>query len=121
MNILAIDYGKKRIGLAWIDTAIGVVLPFGIVEKEKLPQVILDEKIQKVIVGLPIGLDGDENENTGTVRAFVDDLKKLVTIPIEFVDERFTSAEADRMEGDASRDEKAAMLILQTYLDKRAS
>ena len=43
--------------------------------------------------------------------------KKEIKTPIEFVDERFTSAEADRLGGEASRDEKAAMLILQSYLE----
>ena len=123
MNILAIDYGKKRIGLAWCDTAVGVVLPYGVIEIQdsrlkikELSDLIKKERIQKVIIGLPIGLDGVEKENTKSVREFAEVLQATETVSIELIDERFTSAEADRMGGVASRDEKAAMLILQAYL-----
>ena len=127
MNILGVDYGKKRIGLAWTDTAIGVVLPFGVVKNnesrimnQELVDVIEKEKVDRMIVGLPVGLDGKENANTTVVRVFVQELKKLVRIPIEFIDERFTSAQADRMSGgDATRDEKAAMVILQSFIDRK--
>jgi putative Holliday junction resolvase len=121
MNILAIDYGTKNIGLAWCQTEIGVVLPYGNMEhgtwSMELVDLIKREKIDKIIVGLPVGLDGKENENTEKVKEFVSKLKNETDIPVDFVDERFTSAEADRMGGDASRDERAAVLILQSYLD----
>jgi putative Holliday junction resolvase len=121
MNILAIDYGKKRIGLAWTDTGVGVVLPYGIVSNEKeLISLIKKEGIQKVVIGLPTGLDGKENENTKNVRKFGEKIENETKIKIDFVDERFSSAAADRMDGSgASRDEKAAMVILQTYLESR--
>lgn len=125
MNILAIDYGTKNIGLAWCDTGVKVVLPFGLIKLQvisyklqKVIEVIRNEKIDRVIVGLPIGLDGKENENTKKIRKFVDELKKEIDVPVDFVDERFTSAQADRMGGTVSRDEKSAMIILQSYIDK---
>lgn len=152
MNILAIDYGAKRMGLAWTDTAMGVVLPYGVIENSKseirnssppqrdpatagkqtsnsklktlvkLCELIKTERIEKVVMGLPIGLDGKENENTKNVRTFAAELEKEISTPIDFIDERFTSAEADRMlGGEASRDEKAAMVILQAYIDKQVS
>lgn len=118
MNILAIDYGKKRIGLAWVQVGLDVVLPYGIVSTmDELVQLIEKEKIDKLIVGFPIGLDGKENRNTKETQLFVSELKKKVDLPIEFIDERFTSKQADSMGGEASRDEKAAMVILQNYLD----
>lgn len=123
MNILAVDYGTKNIGMAWVDTALGVVLPFGLVKTQdtrnkiqKVIELVKNEKIDKIVVGLPVGLDGKENENTKKVREFVRELKNKIDIPVDFVDERFTSAQADRMGGEASRDEKAAMLILETYV-----
>ncbi|OGH71268.1 MAG: hypothetical protein A3G00_02320 [Candidatus Magasanikbacteria bacterium RIFCSPLOWO2_12_FULL_43_12] len=128
MNIIAIDYGSKNIGLAWCDDALGVVLPFGMVQNadnrthNELVNLIKKEKIDKIVIGLPLGLDGKENNNTTRVRKFVDDLKKEIKIPVDFVDERFTSAQADRMDGGmagASRDEKAAMVILESYLAKQ--
>ncbi|PIZ95144.1 MAG: Holliday junction resolvase RuvX [Candidatus Magasanikbacteria bacterium CG_4_10_14_0_2_um_filter_37_12] len=127
MNILAIDYGKKRIGLAWMQEGLDVVLPFGtIVEekgktsKEKLLSLIKEECIEKIVIGLPLGLDGKENDNTKKVRDFVEELKKEINISVEFIDERFSSLGADAMGGSVSRDEKAAMLILQSYLDKNS-
>lgn len=128
MNILAIDYGTKNIGLAWVDTEVGVVLPYGLMtnDRDNMTQKLIDfvrkEKIHKLVVGLPLGLDGQENENTMSVRAFVEELKKEAKVSVEFVDERFTSAEADRMENSgASRDERAAMVILQAYLERLAN
>lgn len=125
MNILGIDYGTKRIGLAWVQTGLDVVLPFGVMKNEKwkmeIEEIISKEKINKIIVGLPVGLDGKENENTERVEKFIDELKFIAKIPIETVDERFSSRAADRMEGGVSRDEKAAMVILQSYLEIKNS
>lgn len=126
MNILALDFGTKRIGMAWVDTEIGVVLPFGIVEYsnqtkvtvEKLTELIKQEHIQKVVIGLPLGLDGKENENTARIRSFAEELKSKLEIPVEFFDERFSSQAGDRYAGEASRDEKAAMIILENYVTK---
>jgi len=118
MNLLGIDYGKKRIGLAWVQTGLDVVLPYGLVEGlEELVKLIKKEKIDKVVLGLPLGLSGEENDNTRRVRAVAEKLKEQIDLPVEFVDERFSSAQADNMGGEASRDEKAAMVILQNYLD----
>lgn len=121
MNMLGIDYGEKRMGLAWCQKGLDVVLPFGQVEmvdwQSHIGALVREEKIDRIIVGLPIGMDGQENENTKKIRAFAKELEDVTGIPIAFVDERFTSQQADRMEGGASRDEKAAMVILQTYTD----
>jgi len=119
MNILSIDYGKKRIGLAWVQEGLDVVLPYGVVKNmEELTELIIKEKIDKLIVGFPVGLDDKENANTKIVKEFALELKKKVNLPLEFVDERFSSAQADSMGGEVSRDEKAAMVILQSYLDR---
>ena len=123
MNILGIDYGKKRIGLAWVQVGLDVVLPFGVIEAknavEEISKIVDSEKINKIVCGLPLGLDGKENANTVAVRDFVAQLKNTIACPVEFLDERFSSAAADRILGDASRDEKAAMLILQMYIDRK--
>lgn len=119
MNILGIDHGKKRIGLAWVQSGLDVVLPYGVVNNvDELVKLIKEEKIDKLVVGMPVGLDGKENKNTERVKEFVKELESKSKLKVEFVDERFTSAQADNMGGEASTDEKSAMLILQTYLDK---
>lgn len=130
MNLLSIDYGKKRIGLAWCDTAVGVVLPYGIIEVEKkgnlgnneiakLTNLVKDERIQKVVMGLPLGLDGEENENTKHVREFGETLMTLSGVPVEYIDERFSTRGAHALGlGGATKDEKAAMVILETYVGR---
>ena len=120
MNILGVDYGRKRIGLAWMQTSLDVILPYGLVDSlDQLVKLIKKEKIDKVVLGLPLGLENmGENENTQRIRKFADELKKQTGIEIDFADERLTTAEAKEMGGDVSLDEKAAMLILETYLSK---
>lgn len=120
MNILGVDYGKKRTGLAWVQPGLDVVLPFGVVGNlEELVKVVKTEKIDKVIFGLPLHLETmEENFNTRRIRKFADEVKKETGVEIDFADERLTTAEAMEMGGDATLDEKAAMLILQTYLEK---
>lgn len=119
MNILAVDFGSKNIGLAWCGTAIGVVLPFGIARDiNDVIKIVKDERIDKIIVGLPVGLDGKENNNTKRVRKFSDELKKATNVGVDLYDERFSSQAADKMDGLAGRDEKAAMIILDDYLAK---
>lgn len=126
MNTLGIDYGEKRIGLAWVQAGLDVVLPFGKIEnsgsedkKNELVDLIKKEKINNLVVGLPLGTDGNENDNTKRVREFASALEKETGLEVELIDERFSSKLADSMGGDASRDEKSAMAILQTYLDKK--
>lgn len=129
MNILAIDYGQKRIGLAWVDIDLKVVVPFGVIETrlpsgkprewmKELINLIQRENIGKLVIGLPLGLDGKENANTEKIRQVAATLQEQIDIPIEFFDERFSSHQADRTEGGVSRDEKAAMVILESFLCK---
>jgi len=126
MNILGIDYGKNKIGLAWLQTSLDIILPFGLViektreeQLRKLAKIIKEENIDKIVFGFPLTLeDMTENKNTERIKNFAEDLYKLTNKEFEFVDERLTTSEARAMEGDASLDEKAAMLILKTYLDK---
>lgn len=126
MQILAIDFGTKRLGLAWSDATLGVVLPYGLIEKDTLPQkvqavvaLLEKEKIDLVVVGFPASLDGRENKNTERVKKFVFELQKSVSAPIEYFDERFSSGQADAMGEGVSRDEKAAMVILEGYLERK--
>jgi len=121
MNILGIDYGSKRIGLARVDTEIGVVLPYGTIDhdkwKEELPKLIKEDAVDKIVIGLPVSLDGKENENSNRVKKFGSDISLMSGIQVEYLDERFSSKQADQMGGEAGRDEKAAMIILLSYLE----
>ncbi|PIR03161.1 MAG: Holliday junction resolvase RuvX [Candidatus Magasanikbacteria bacterium CG11_big_fil_rev_8_21_14_0_20_43_7] len=124
MNILGIDYGQKRIGLAWVQEGLDVVLPFGTVNNElgimnKLTELIQTEQIDRIVIGLPLGMDGGGNENTKRVQSFADALQTMAQVPVELYDERFSSQQADSMGGTASRDEKSAMVILESYLKSK--
>ncbi len=123
MNILGIDYGQKRIGLAWVQEGLDLILPYGVIQheewKEKLPSLIQEERIQKVVIGNPLGMSGEDNENTKRVQAFRDELEALVQLPVDMYDERFSSKQADAMGGDATRDEKSAMVILESFLKSK--
>lgn len=125
MNILAVDFGTRRMGLAWVDTDLKVALPFGTIEGKNLAEIsqkfvklILTEKIDRIVIGLPFDLSGRECANTERVRKFVERVKKEIKIPIDFIDERFTSQAADKLDTGVSRDEKAAILILEDYLKR---
>ena len=121
MNTLAIDFGQKRIGLAWVQEGLDVILPFGVIAhdtwKTALPQLIEEEGIQNVVVGNPLSMDGGENANTVRIREFATMLETLTSVPVVLYDERFSSKQADAMGGTATRDEKSAMVILQSYME----
>lgn len=119
MNILGVDYGKKRIGLAWKNSDLDVILAFGVVNNlEELEKLIVREKIDKIIFGLPFGEGGKENENTLKIRKIATDLSQKLKIETDFIDESFTTATAKNIDGNISLDEKSAMIILQDYFKK---
>lgn len=126
MNILAIDFGTKRLGLAWTDTTLDVVLPYGLIEKNTLPEKVREvaallkkEKIDLVVVGFPVSLKNQENKNTERVQKFVFELQKQIRQPVEYADERFSSQAGAAAGAGVSRDEKAAMVILDGYLARK--
>lgn len=121
MNILAIDYGIKRIGLAKWNSQVKVVLPFGIVSNlDEILQLNKEEIFDKIVVGMPYSSQDQQakNSNVNRVKEFINQLQNKLKIDIDIFDERFSSQQADRMGGIASRDEKSAMIILEGYLTK---
>lgn len=120
MKLFGVDYGSKKIGLAWSDTTLGMVLPYGIVKNVKeLAKLVIDERIEQIVVGWPVSANGQENANTEKVKAFAYELGKATGIMVDFSDERFTSQAADAAGGGVSRDEKSAMIILEGYLQRK--
>ncbi|MFH1392692.1 MAG: RuvX/YqgF family protein [bacterium] len=105
MRYLGIDYGEKNIGLAISNNELKIAVPFGVVNSlEEIKKVIQEQKIDKIIIGLPKGFRG-ETEQTRKTREFAKNFKNF-----EFVDERFTSKIS---QNHAS----AAAILLQSYLD----
>ncbi len=132
-RILAIDYGRKRIGLAVTDTlqliATGLTtLPCGDLVKF-LFYYVSREPVEIFVVGLPKQMNNELSENMKYIDAFVKHLKRTIPdIPVIFVDERFTSVLAHRamLEGGLKKkkrqdkelvDEISAVIILQSYLE----
>ena len=126
--ILGIDYGKKRIGVAIADVSTKTAVPFSVLENkglndvlQKLKKIILEENIDQIVVGKPMTLKNEESEQTKEVIAFIEELKENLDILILEFDERFSSKQAGsllRGFTKEKRDDVAAMVILQDYLEK---
>lgn len=126
LRLLGLDVGQKRIGLAITDDRNRVVFPRGNLERKNKNQTIVDlkkfceeEKVSKIICGLP--LDEQERERRGTraIRAFGELIEKELHIPVEFIDEAFSTDEAiAKMPKYVKKfkDELAAAIILERYL-----
>lgn len=127
---LGVDWGERRIGLALGDSETKLATPYKTVgDVEEIIKIIREEKIDTVVVGKPLKM-ADTGCQISDVRYrmsdeflnFLDSLKKKLDIPVETIDERLSSKAADALPGNkkekAGRDEMAAMLILQNYLDR---
>jgi len=121
---LGVDYGAKRIGLAIGDSETKVAVVFGTVEKiEDIAEIVKSEDVDDVVIGKPYSVVNQEHELPDNFKKFVAELKdKLPDMEIIFEDERLSSKYADSLVGNkktkASRDEIAAVSILQGYLDR---
>ncbi|MFR2071650.1 MAG: Holliday junction resolvase RuvX [Bacteroides nordii] len=134
-RILAIDYGRKRTGLAVSDTMQIIANGLTTVPTHELLDFIAGyvqkEPVERIIIGLPKQMNNEVSENMKYIEPFVRLLKKkLPEIPVEFVDERFTSVLAHRTmleaglkkkdrQNKALVDEISATIILQTYLESK--
>ena len=132
-RLLAIDYGRKRCGLAVTD--ILQITPGGLATIrtheliDYLKNYIAKEPVERFIIGLPMNLNGKESESMTYLRPFLKQLEKAIpNIPVTMVDERFTSTLAQRTiieagigkqrrrEDKGLVDEVSAVIILQTYM-----
>ena len=123
MQYLGIDWGEKRIGLALGDSETKIAVPFKVVSNiGDIKQIVKKEGITAVILGIPFKMRGTNKKLSDEFNKFANALKSKIRISVELVDERLSSKAADALAGDrktkASRDAVAAMLILQSYLDK---
>ncbi len=125
MKLLGIDYGDAKVGIAIADTESGMALPYEILPGqdwnkliEELKKIIKSERIEKIIIGLPIDTKGKESIQAERVREFVKKLGEEVDVVIEVLDERYSTQEAQKLSPGKNEDDISAMLILQNYLDK---
>ena len=134
-RILAIDYGRKRTGVAVSDAMQIIANGLTTVPTHELLDFITGyvqkEPVERILVGLPKQMNNEASESMKYIDPFVRSLKKrLPEIPVEFVDERFTSVLAHRTmleaglkkkdrQNKALVDEISASIILQTYLESK--
>lgn len=134
-RLLAIDYGRKRVGIAVTDPLKIVANGLKTVASgdvyEFLTEYTAKETVEKFIVGLPKTMQNEESESMKYIKPFVAGLKKrFPTIPVEMYDERFTSVIAHRvmLEGGLKKkdrqnkalvDEMSATIILQSYMESK--
>ncbi len=135
MRVLALDLGDRRIGLALSDPSGMIAQGLDVIERKSERSVlevirhrVSSLEVERVVVGLPLMMDGTEGVEAEKARRFIARLRMVVDIPIEVQDERLSSTEAERImiADDVSRarrrrrrDAVAAALILQTYLDRQ--
>lgn len=134
-RILAIDYGRKRTGIAVSDVLQMIANGLTTVPTHQLLTFILEyvskEPVERIVIGLPKQMNNELSENMRNIEPFVRSLKKkLPDMPVEYVDERFTSVMAHRTMQEAGLkkkdrqnkalvDEISATIILQTYLESK--
>ena len=129
MRILGIDYGDKKIGLAFGDSEAQMAVPLDVVPNagEETIRTFAEkasaEDIDLIVVGVPLSTGGHHGpEQLEKTRAFIGVLKKAVSIPVEEEDESYTTSESIRLQMEegakADEDALAAMLIVRVYLDR---
>jgi putative Holliday junction resolvase len=145
-RILALDYGRARIGLAIADSAAALAQPLGTLDRinrnedmRRLRELVREHSVQQIVVGLPLRLDGTRGDMAEEAARFGQRVHKQFGLPVEMVDERLTSWEAERLleeqqgrtihapAGRKHKKEKeklgvdavAAALILKEYLDRQ--
>ena len=141
MRIMALDVGDKRIGIAISDPTGTLATPFGATERgaktsddiAEILRLAEREGADEIVVGMPYTLSGERGAQASKTAAFVRELRDMADIPIATVDERLSTAQANRLLRESSPpkrrrnrranrarvDASAAAVILQGYLDGR--
>lgn len=133
MTVLALDFGERRIGVAGSDPMGVTAQPVGVIERTSLKEDIARigdfvrrRNAEKIVVGLPVNMDGSEGPQAKRARGFAANLGRALDIEVELWDERLTTVQAERalLESDRSRakrrevrDGVAAALLLESYLE----
>jgi putative Holliday junction resolvase len=122
-RILALDHGAARCGCAVSDPSGTLATPLDAVERPDtrrglaaIVRLAADREVERVVVGLPLTLGGEEGEQAAAARAFAERLAGELTVPVELYDERLTTRLAERTGGGANADSRAAAHLLESYL-----
>lgn len=126
MRVLALDYGSARCGCALSDPTGTIVTPIEPVAKPAsrrglvaLGQLVSEREVERVVVGLPLSLRGEDTDQTRETRTFAETLARRLgeDVPVELHDERFTTRIAASMDhASTSEDSRAAAVLLEGWL-----
>ncbi|MEH2068283.1 MAG: Holliday junction resolvase RuvX [Nostoc sp.] len=135
ISALGLDFGRKRIGVAGCDRTGLIATGIVTIERtsfdrdvEQIRQIVNERQVQILVIGLPYSMDGSLGFQARQVQKFAKRLAKALNLPVEYVDERLTSFQAEQLLIAENRspsrhkgliDRKAASLILQQWLDIR--
>lgn len=137
-RVLGLDLGSKRIGIAVSDRSGLIASPFSVLQRsgserrdhEAIAKLVVEEECVRIVVGLPLSLDGSMGRAAKSAVAEVGRLATVVGVPVETYDERLTTVSAERalmeakMRADARRrvvDKVAAAVMLQSWIDRQAN
>jgi putative Holliday junction resolvase len=142
MRVLGVDLGSRRIGLAISDPGAGFAFPLEAMQSKGARQdvaalraLIIERGVGHVVVGLPLHLDGRTGPEAGAAQRFAEALAESSGIPVDTLDERWTTREAERAlhasggskkskrkaRKSGERDSMAASIILRTWLEREAT
>jgi len=103
-SILSIDYGRERMGLAIADANAKVAQPLSTMERinrnedmRRLRELVREHSVRQIVVGLPLKMDGTRGEMAEEAERFARRVRKQIGVPVDMVDERLTSWEAERL------------------------
>jgi putative pre-16S rRNA nuclease len=120
---MALDYGAVRTGVAVSDPTGTIARPLGVVERAQsdrglaeLRQLVADEDVGQVVVGLPLTLRGERGEQARASEQFAARLRKLLDVPVVLFDERFTTDLAQQTSSGTDLDARAAAHLLSGFL-----
>jgi putative Holliday junction resolvase len=124
VKIVALDYGAARTGVAVSDPTGTLARPLCVVERAgsgaglaRLARLVGEEDAERVVVGLPLTLRGEHGRQAAETERFIDALRRVIDVPVESFDERFTTAlAAQQPASDAPEDARAAAHLLSSYL-----
>jgi putative holliday junction resolvase len=122
-RILALDHGAARCGCAISDPSGTLATPLGVIERPDtrkglaaVARLAEEQGAERVVVGLPVTLGGEQGEQAQAARAFAERLDRRVNVPVELYDERLTTRLAERAGGAGDEDARAAAHLLESYL-----
>ena len=126
MRVLALDYGSARCGAALSDPTGTLATPIEPVLRadtrkglRRVVELVESTGAELVVVGLPLSLSGADSEQTRRSREFAERLRRQVRVPVELLDERFTTKVARDLGGSAAEDSRAAAVLLDDWLGTR--